>query len=92
MGRRKKVYYCKMCGKRLEHRTKSGLCRECAMKKDLEVIKQLHEKKGFYYEKWKQRIVEGIRKAKSGGKAKNIEEWKEHTIKGVLERDEEGEN
>lgn len=45
---------CIDCGIQLPlGRAKAGLCPECAWKHQLENAKQLKEKKGPYYEKWK---------------------------------------
>lgn len=84
MGRKRKIYRCKNCGKILDRKTKSGLCLDCALKKQIEIIKQLKEKKGEYYEKWKIGIIRGTLQAKSGGKAKDKEKWKNHVINSVL--------
>jgi len=50
----KKPKPCRMCGK---HHTRRGnhCSPECGFKFGLIVAKQLHEKKGIYYEEWKER-------------------------------------
>ena|GEM_PF-5412058 len=53
MGRKKKVYYCKKCGKKLDRKTRSGLCFDCAMEKYIENLRQMKEKKGYYWHNWK---------------------------------------
>ena len=46
---------CKGCGRRFKKSelNRSGYCKKCGIKHWLKVVKQLHNKKGYYYRKWK---------------------------------------
>lgn len=71
MVKAKKVYFCKQCGAKMYKKTESGLCIECVLKNMKENIKQLREKKGEYYEKWRQGIMlalQGRKKKKKNRK------------------------
>ena len=57
MPRMPKVYFCKECGKQLPHKTRSGLCTECAIRHTIENAKQLKQKKGKYYKRWVQGML-----------------------------------
>ena len=42
---------CKYCDKEVEHVSKRGICEECGTQAMFEAAKQMHEKKGPYYER-----------------------------------------
>ena len=42
----------------------SGYCRECGYKRMLDGYRQMREKKGPLYRKWRKNIISGIEKAK----------------------------
>jgi len=46
---------CKGCGKKFKKSelSRAGYCKDCAMKHLIKVITHLHNKKGYYYRKWK---------------------------------------
>lgn len=54
---------CKQCRKRNVDVSNQELCKECATENMAESAKQLHEKKGRYFNKWKQNIIKAARAA-----------------------------
>ena len=66
---RAKFVKCKGCGKRFKKSelSRAGYCKYCRLNHMLKVIKQLHEKRGYYYRKWKKNWEEGIMKALEKG-------------------------
>jgi len=66
MGRRKKEYTCKNCGKRYAGYRKSGTCSvECGIQHMFNCQKQILRRKGPYYKKWlkgMERYVEILKK------------------------------
>ena len=62
---RAKFVKCKGCGKRFKKSelSRAGYCKDCRLNHMLKVIRQLHEKRGYYYRKWKKNWEKGIRKA-----------------------------
>ena len=66
MGRKKKIYYCKKCGKRLEKKTQSGLCLDCALENYYQNLKQMMNQQGFFWDRWTQGMIRwAMRKALS---------------------------
>ena len=65
MGKKKKKQQekvCCRCGKFLPHGpSKSGYCADCSVEVIRESIKQMMEKKGPYYEKWKASMRRWVR-------------------------------
>lgn len=70
--------FCKMCGKFGVISRRSGLCPKCQVEKMKENLRQIRERKGVFYEKWKERISrsfqemygyvpDGVFKRKEGG-------------------------
>jgi len=55
-GRPVKIKVCRGCGREFtKHR--GAYCIECSMKRLIENVRQLHEKKGPWYEKWRQGMI-----------------------------------
>ena len=50
---------CRGCGRIFLKKdlNRKGYCSECAMKRMLNVWKSLHDKKGYWYEKWKKGML-----------------------------------
>jgi hypothetical protein len=65
-----KYGYCRICGAELKCKTKSGLCDSCRIAVLVENIRQLREKQGEFYEKWKRGMVRYAEKLLSNGKPK----------------------
>jgi rRNA maturation endonuclease Nob1 len=61
---------CKGCGKTFEKRllSRKGYCRICAYNRWQESVKQMREKKGPMYEKWKDRRRVGLKRYLKGKK------------------------
>jgi DNA-directed RNA polymerase subunit RPC12/RpoP len=57
-------YKCKECGKPISRTQayRSKLCPDCAMARIRENARQLQEKSGPYYERWKARYEAGMRR------------------------------
>jgi len=62
---RAKFVKCKGCGRRFKKSelSRAGYCKDCRLNHMLKVIRQLHEKRGYYYRKWKKNWEKGIMKA-----------------------------
>ena len=70
---------CKTCGKEKQELSTNKNCFECVGNKMRENIKQLQEKKGSHYEKWRRNIIQSAlegrrvgRRAKKPKKDKKI--------------------
>jgi len=78
MGARKEppVGYrpCKDCGRyfKKEELSSSGLCTECYLKHIFENVKNLREKKGPYYERWRAGIISFYNKLIEESKTKEV--------------------
>ena len=61
---RAKLVKCKGCGQRFKKSelSKAGYCKNCAMDHMIKVIKQLKEKRGYYYQKWRKNWLKARRK------------------------------
>jgi|GEM_PF-4886769 len=57
MARKKKTYICKVCGKKYEGFSRSGTCSpECAMAYMKETWRQLKEREGPIWDKWRRAL------------------------------------
>jgi len=66
MGRKKKEYKCKVCGKIYYGYRTSGTCSiKCGLKAQMQAIKQLQSKKGKIYEKWRKNWSKATKKRTS---------------------------
>lgn len=59
----KKEGTCKQCRKRSVKISINELCQNCATENMANSAKQLHEKKGRYFNKWKQNLIKAAREA-----------------------------
>jgi len=61
---------CRICGQPLKCKTKSGLCDSCRIAVLVENIRQLRQKQGEFYEKWKRGMLKYAERLIQNGKAK----------------------
>jgi len=62
-ARKKRLYgKCRQCGRFAEISYTSGLCLSCSIENTKECVRQLREKKGEIYEKWKRRLLGALEK------------------------------
>lgn len=64
MAKRSGPKECKDCGE-VKSLSKRGLCRDCAYKRMLDSVQQLHEKQGPLYEKWRINLLRSLGKAEN---------------------------
>ena len=53
---------CKQCKKRNVEISNQEICRICATQNMADAAKQLHEKKGKYFNRWKRGILKSVKK------------------------------
>jgi len=56
------VKICRECRKSATYLSRSGLCPICSDMKMIDAIRQLRDKKGKVYERWRKAIVESTKK------------------------------
>ena len=54
-----KTMICLGCGEEVEKR-RTPYCPDCSMQRCLESAKQIHKKKGPFYEKWRTRLIASL--------------------------------
>jgi len=54
---------CKRCGKEVPWLSKRGLCMDCGPAVLAEVVEQLRERRGPYYERWKRSLEKSMLRA-----------------------------
>ena len=61
---RAKLVKCKGCGQRFKKSelSKAGYCKNCRLDHMIKVLKQLKEKRGYYYQKWRKAWLKARRK------------------------------
>ena len=59
----KKRKTCSKCGKRVVDISRRGLCYDCSVKAIKDNVKQLKDKKGTNYEKWRKKLLGSLEAA-----------------------------
>jgi hypothetical protein len=54
--------FCKLCGKSLGYGTRAKYCYNCLTKVIAENVRSLRQGYGKSFEKWKERIIAGVKK------------------------------